>query len=130
VKVCVKTLMNLGRKYRWQRPERCPKCGGVRVSGRGFVAAYFDQPGSQSVFLKRYRCPQCRLEATGIEVHAQAQDVFTIVGRCQQLKDLANRPSCRRLRTPRKLFLVVEEASRWHAEPANLNRAVRSVVTP
>lgn len=61
VEVCVKTLVELGRKYPWEKPERCPKCGGVRVWGHGYVAAYFDEAGSQSVYLKRYRCPQCRV---------------------------------------------------------------------
>lgn len=61
MEVCVKTLVEQGRKYPWQRPERCPKCGGVRVWGHGFVAAYFDQAASQCVFLKRYHCPQCRV---------------------------------------------------------------------
>jgi hypothetical protein len=61
IDLCVKTLVELGRKYPWQRPERCPKCGGVRVWGHGFVAAYFDEAGSQCVYLKRYRCPQCRV---------------------------------------------------------------------
>lgn len=59
VDLCVKTLVGLGRKYQWQRPECCPKCGGVRVWGHGYVTAYFDEAGSQSVFLKRYRCPEC-----------------------------------------------------------------------
>jgi hypothetical protein len=47
VEVCVKRLVELGRQYRWERPERCPKCGGVRVWGHGFVAAYFDEAGSR-----------------------------------------------------------------------------------
>jgi hypothetical protein len=59
VEVCVKTLMEQGRKYRWKRPERCPKCKSVGVWGHGYVSAYFDEAGSQSVFLKRYRCPEC-----------------------------------------------------------------------
>jgi hypothetical protein len=58
--LCVKTLSRLGRHYPWQRPERCPRCRGVRVWGHGFVPAYFDQAGSECVFLKRYRCPECR----------------------------------------------------------------------
>jgi len=33
----------------------------VRVWGHGFVEAYFDEAGETGVFLKRYRCPQCRL---------------------------------------------------------------------
>lgn len=51
------------------------------------------------------------LEAMGIEVRTQAQDVFTIIGTRDQLKDLVKRPSCRRLRTPRMLFPTVEDAS-------------------
>ena len=61
VEVCVKRLVGLGRKYPWEKPERCPKCGGVRVWGHGYVTAYFDEAGSQSVDLKRYRCPECRV---------------------------------------------------------------------
>jgi len=51
------------------------------------------------------------LEAMGIEVRTEAQDVFTIIGTRDQLRDLVNRPSCRRLRTPRMLFPTVEDAS-------------------
>jgi subtilisin family serine protease len=60
------------------------------------------------------------LEAMGIEVHSQAQDVFTIVGTRQQLKDLATQPACQRLRTPRMLFPTVEEASA-QGEVANVH---------
>lgn len=59
--LCAKTLVELGRNYPWQRPERCPGCSGVRVWGRGFVLAYFDEAGSGCVLLKRYRCPECRV---------------------------------------------------------------------
>ena len=59
--LCVKTLVGLGRNYRWQRPERCPRCSGARVWGHGFVSAYSDPAGAQCVFLKRYRCPECRV---------------------------------------------------------------------
>lgn len=51
------------------------------------------------------------LEAMGIEVRSQAQDVFTITGTRKQLKDLVDKPSCQRLRTPRLLFPTVEDAS-------------------
>ena len=33
----------------------------MRVWGHGYVEAYFDEAGSQSVYLKRYRCPECRV---------------------------------------------------------------------
>lgn len=59
VEVCVKTLVELGRNYPWKRPEQCPKCNSVRLWGHGYVEAYFDEAGSQSVLLKRYRCPGC-----------------------------------------------------------------------
>jgi len=59
VEVCVKTLLEVGRQYPWQRPQRCPKCQGLRVWGHGYVEAYFDEAGSACVLLKRYRCPEC-----------------------------------------------------------------------
>jgi hypothetical protein len=84
VEVCVKRLVELGRQYRWERPERCPKCQGVRVWGHGYVEAYFDEAGSQSVFLKRYRCPECgvviRLRPVGYWRRIQA--TIARVGRC------------------------------------------------
>jgi len=61
VEVRVKTLAELGRSYPWGRPERCPRCGGTRVWGHGFVGAYFDEAGTECVLLKRYRCPECRV---------------------------------------------------------------------
>jgi hypothetical protein len=61
IELCVKTLAELGRDYPWQRPEQCPRCGGVRVWGHGFVGAYFDEAGASMVLLKRYRCPECRV---------------------------------------------------------------------
>jgi hypothetical protein len=76
VEVCVKTLVELGRQYRWERPERCPKCQGVRVWGHGFVEAYLDEAGSACVLLKRYRCPECgvviRLRPSGYWRRIQA----------------------------------------------------------
>jgi len=61
VEVCVKTLVALGRNYPWKKPEQCPKCQSVRLWGHGYVEAYFDEAASQSVLLKRYRCPECRV---------------------------------------------------------------------
>lgn len=51
----------MGRNYSWKKPGTCPKCNGIRLWGHGYVEAYFDEAGSQSVLLKRYRCPQCRV---------------------------------------------------------------------
>ncbi len=84
VEVCVKRLVEQGRKYHWQRPERCPKCQSVGVWGHGYVSAYFDEAGSQAVFLKRYRCSQCgvviRLRPAGYWRRIQAS--IAVVRQC------------------------------------------------
>lgn len=59
--VCVslKEIVKRGRDFSWPKPERCPRCGGNRLWGHGFVEALFDGcPGW--VWLRRYRCPECR----------------------------------------------------------------------
>ena len=58
VEVCVKTLFEMGRKFPWPRPERCPKCGG-RIWAHGFASAYFDDY-SAPLWIRRYRCADCR----------------------------------------------------------------------
>ena len=47
------------KEYPWPRLGRCPSCKGTRVWGHGYVLRYFD--GHEAgVWLKRYRCPECR----------------------------------------------------------------------
>lgn len=55
----LKHLQKKGKQFPWKKPRRCPKCGGSRLWGHGYVLAYFD-PLTRSVYLKRYRCPDCR----------------------------------------------------------------------
>lgn len=55
---CVKRIFELGRKFPWPRPERCPRCKG-RIWGHGFVEAFFDG-FNEPVWLRRYRCAHCR----------------------------------------------------------------------
>jgi hypothetical protein len=57
--VILKELFEKGRSYPWSRPRKCPKCGAPVVRGHGFVTAIFDG-FNQPLFLKRYRCPDCR----------------------------------------------------------------------
>jgi hypothetical protein len=67
----------MGRQYRWDKPQQCPKCRSNRLWGHGYVEAYFDEAGSQGVLLKRYRCPQCgvvlRLRPKGYWQRIQAR---------------------------------------------------------
>jgi len=59
--VCVKLndIFEQGKGYRWIKPDRCPRCGSVRLWGHGFVGALFDG-FNQALLLRRYRCPDCR----------------------------------------------------------------------
>jgi len=56
--VILKQLFYLGRKYPFPKPGKCPRCGGPRLWGHGYVEAFFDG-FAQALFLKRYRCPDC-----------------------------------------------------------------------
>jgi len=59
VDVDVKEIAEKGRAFPWPRPSHCPRCQG-RIWGHGFVEAFFDG-FAQSLFLRRYRCPDCKL---------------------------------------------------------------------
>jgi hypothetical protein len=58
LKVDVKELHDLGRKYPWEKPARCPACRGIRLWGHGFVLRYFE-PFEDPFWVKRCRCPDC-----------------------------------------------------------------------
>ena len=55
----VKRLVEEGKAYCWPRPEQCPRCKGRRLWGHGYVQRYFERL-SERVWIKRYRCPDCR----------------------------------------------------------------------
>ncbi len=57
--VSIKEIVEKGRDFPWPRPESCPRCEGHRVWCHGFVTAFFDGFVGE-VFLRRYRCPECR----------------------------------------------------------------------
>jgi hypothetical protein len=59
VLVSIKEIVERGRDFPWPRPQMCPRCEGHRVWCHGFVTAFFDG-FSEQVFLRRYRCPECR----------------------------------------------------------------------
>lgn len=50
--VCVNTLSNQGRSFNWEKPSCCPNCKG-ELWGHGHVF-------SNKLFLKRYRCNNCK----------------------------------------------------------------------
>lgn len=57
VKVDVKQLVALGRKYPWSKPEACPECG-QHLWWHGFVSAYLaSEP--EAVCLRSLVCPHC-----------------------------------------------------------------------
>jgi hypothetical protein len=84
VEVCVKTLVELERQYPWEKPKQCPKCQGVRVWGHGYVEAYLDEAGGACVFLKRYRCCECRvvIRVRPSGYWRRIQATVAVVGQC------------------------------------------------
>lgn len=55
----VKRLVEEGKDFCWPRPAQCPRCKGRRLWGHGYVRRYFEG-FIQGVWIKRYRCPDCR----------------------------------------------------------------------
>lgn len=51
-------IISQGKLYPWLRPQRCPRCSGVRLWGHGYVHRYFDGYPDR-VWVKRWRCPDC-----------------------------------------------------------------------
>jgi hypothetical protein len=52
-------ISTVGKKFHWQRPLPCPRCGGVRLWSHGYVERYFGRFAEQ-LWMKRWRCPDCR----------------------------------------------------------------------
>lgn len=57
--VDVKSLYDHGRRYPWPKPRQCPKCEGIRLWGHGYAERYFEG-FREPLWVKRYRCPECR----------------------------------------------------------------------
>jgi hypothetical protein len=60
-KICFNELSEQGREFNWGR-HNCEKCQ-RSMWGHGFVTRYFAE-FSCALFLKRFRCPQCRVVVT------------------------------------------------------------------
>lgn len=53
-----KLLRTMQKEYRWPRPRRCPRCGGTRLWGHGYVDRFFEWE-VEALAMKRWRCPDC-----------------------------------------------------------------------
>ena len=49
----------LGKGYPWPKPRQCPRCKGLRLWGHGYAERYFEG-FREPLWVKRYRCPDCR----------------------------------------------------------------------
>jgi len=58
ISVSVPNIISLGKRFPWPRPARCPRCGGSRLWGHGYVSRFFDG-FSEEVWVKRWRCVDC-----------------------------------------------------------------------
>jgi hypothetical protein len=65
----VKSLFESGKKYPWEKPEKCPACKGTKIWGHGFVLRYFHEY-IEGLWIKRYRCPDCKT------VHTARPDLY------------------------------------------------------
>jgi len=87
--VCVslKEIFDQQREFIWPRPDRCLRCGLSKVWGKGFVLAYFDDLAG-GVYLRRYRCPECRcvirLRRQGYfaRIQASIETIRSSLGQC------------------------------------------------
>lgn len=57
--VDVKVLYELGKRYPWPKPAKCPWCGSVRLCGHGYRERYFEG-FVEWLWVKRFRCPDCK----------------------------------------------------------------------
>jgi hypothetical protein len=61
VKITIEELSKKGKSHNWDK-HRCEKCQ-RNMWGHGFVMRYFAETVA-AIFLKRYRCPDCRAVVT------------------------------------------------------------------
>ena len=59
-KINLKTLSTEGKNHKWA-PCECEKCD-RNMWGHGFVNRYFE--GFTQIFMKKYRCPDCKTVVT------------------------------------------------------------------
>src|ERR1700676_4007029 len=63
VAVQLKDIFEQGKDFPWVRPAACLNCNHFRIWGHVFVPRFFDGFVS-CLYLKCYRCPQCRCVMT------------------------------------------------------------------
>ena len=56
--VDIAVVISQGKLYPWPRPRRCPRCGGMRLWGHGYVARYLDDT-VEPLWMKRWCCVEC-----------------------------------------------------------------------
>jgi hypothetical protein len=84
VKADIKQILKLGKKFKWQKPEKCDHCNETTLWGHGFVISFFDG-FEQELYLKRYRCPYChtvfKLKPLGYfkKFQADARTIFSSI---------------------------------------------------
>jgi hypothetical protein len=63
VAVDLKQIQHQGKKFRWSRPNACPRCHHWRIWGHGYALRYF-AGFAEALPMKCYRCPSCRCVLT------------------------------------------------------------------
>jgi hypothetical protein len=60
--ISISKLKKLKKNYPWIRPVSCYRCNN-QLWGHGFVLRFFNQM-SEALFIKRWRCPKCKITLT------------------------------------------------------------------
>jgi len=57
-RIDLQKIQELGKKYPWKKPKKCPSCNSIRLWGHGYVIRYFYKY-TFGIWMKRWRCPDC-----------------------------------------------------------------------
>ena len=77
-KICLQDVSEQGKSFKWEAHD-CEKCK-RRMWGHGYVARYFAVLVAV-IFMKRFRCPQCKTVATTrpIEYYSRVRSAVEII---------------------------------------------------
>ena len=85
IRVKLQEIQLLGKRFLWKKPSSCPRCGRRRLWGHGFVMRYF-HGYSEGLWMKRWRCPDCRAVHTSRPSEYPAGSQYSHVIRFESLR--------------------------------------------
>jgi len=125
-------LKQQGKRYPWERPPRCPSCRGKRLWGHGYVLRFFDGI-DEGVWLKRYRCPECRAVHTiRPDTHYRGFWACWLTILCSLLGTITHNSCWKNISRQRKKYWwdgFIKQASRQGNFPENPLQALEELLS-